>query len=193
MNISTVVCDRHPLSAMSSATITVVSPVGDRNTLTTTACPHDNCTRHYTREFGYVDVNDGGPLRLGDVTRKRRCALNHEAEFMLLTKLDGVLTWACPVEQCNGTKLHGSVEGAGLRLSIRAIGHAGEGANLDNWKDVFQYAVQGLPPGEEAWIARMNGGWSTLRCSNGVQGEWQGNYEDPEHALENLVKRVERP
>ena len=104
-------------------------------------------------------------LNLGDIPRKPRCGLNHEVEYMVLTKIDDILTWACPVEGCQVTKRFGTVELTGSiksALTIRSTGHSGYGPDVSDWKDVAQYAVQGLPPGEEAWISRMQGHWSTL-------------------------------
>jgi hypothetical protein len=101
---------------------------------------------------------------------------------MVLTKINGVLTWACPFENCTAIKPYGAVG----PYTLHAIGRAGKELNIDNWKDIYQYVVRGLPPGEEAWIARMHGRWSTLRCSNGIQGTWTGEYTDPEKTLSIL-------
>jgi hypothetical protein len=77
-----------------------------------------------------------------------------------------------------------------MTLTLRAIAHAGSGSDLRKWDKVFQYAVEGLPKGEEAWIAEMNHRWQILRATNGAQGNWTGEYMSPEEALSALQQEL---
>lgn len=80
-------------------------------------------------------------------------------------------------------------------LSLRATGHAGEGSDMRNWIDVFQYEVENLPSGERAWVANFGGphqaNWRILRAENGVQSDWTGDYESAEAALAAIQKEFE--
>ncbi len=71
-------------------------------------------------------------------------------------------------------------------LALRPIGWIGSGPDMRHWKEVFQYEVERLPAGEEAWIARMHGCWQILRCTNGVSRHWTGEYSSPNAALAAL-------
>jgi hypothetical protein len=62
---------------------------------------------------------------------------------------------------------------------------------MRNWRDIFEYVVIGLPACEEAWIARIHGAWRILRSTNGVQGEWAGEYETAQQALAALEKELD--
>ncbi len=77
-----------------------------------------------------------------------------------------------------------------LPLALRPIGWTGTGLDMRTWTDVYHYEVVYLPAGEQAWIARMNGDWQILRCTNGVQGDWTGKYASHEHALDALEKEL---
>lgn len=105
MKISSAFCDLHPLYELKPAIIKDRSPSGDINLMRTArCCSHPACRRHYTRDFGYVDFVIGQHPDLGDMSRKPRCGQNHEVEYMIVTKTDGVLTWACPNDQCGATQ-----------------------------------------------------------------------------------------
>jgi hypothetical protein len=75
----------------------------------------------------------------------------------------------------------------GLKVTLRAIGHVGEGPDVRHWPEVYQYEVQGLPSGERAWIANFGApnrkNWRILRATNEVQSDWTGDYESVEEAL----------
>ncbi len=71
-------------------------------------------------------------------------------------------------------------------LTLREFGHVGSGADLRNWDKVYQYEIEGLPKGEEAWIAEFDHRWKILRSRNGVTGNWDGDYPTPEDALKAL-------
>lgn len=74
-----------------------------------------------------------------------------------------------------------------MQLTIRAIGHSGEGPGLTTNRRPFQYEVDGLPEGQRATIAEFNGGrWRTLRTISGEQGDWEGDHATAEDALAAL-------
>lgn len=80
------------------------------------------------------------------------------------------------------------------RLTLRPENRAGDGPDMRNWNDVYQYSVGGLPAGQEALIARMRPHcWQILRLRNGVQGHWTGEYASAEEALSALEKELGRP
>jgi hypothetical protein len=72
-------------------------------------------------------------------------------------------------------------------LSLRAIARAGDGPDIRNWVEIIQYEVDGLPPGEQAWIANFGGSnrpsWRILRAKNEIQSDWTGDYNSAEGAL----------
>jgi hypothetical protein len=51
---------------------------------------------------------------------------------------------------------------------------------MSKWDHVYQYAVNGLPVGEEALIAENQDHWQFLRISQGEQGKWTREYEGPD-------------
>ena len=59
---------------------------------------------------------------------------------------------------------------------------------------VYQYKVEGLPPGNEAFITSVDGpgkDWQILRVENGVSGYPTGHYPDGEEALRDLQREVD--
>ena len=54
----------------------------------------------------------------------------------------------------------------------------------------FYYEVVGLPPGEVAWIAGSDlaENWQIVRLTNGIPGDWEGEYETSDEALKALQK-----
>ena len=59
---------------------------------------------------------------------------------------------------------------------------------------VFEYKVDGMPPGEEAFIANFGGrnkaSWRALRTKDGVPGEWTGDDATDDDALAALQKAL---
>jgi hypothetical protein len=97
MRVTAALCDIHPTITLVPATIEILSPLGDRNMMDTFCCSLPSCHRNYTRNFGYFDFVVRQYLDLADLGTKPRCGWNHHVEYMVLTEIDGVLTWACPV------------------------------------------------------------------------------------------------
>jgi hypothetical protein len=82
----------------------------------------------------------------------------------------------------------------GVPLSLRAIAYFGEGLNLTKNRQITQYEVVGLPPGEQAWIANFGApyrhNWKTLRATGEVQSDWTGDYRSAAEALAVLQKEL---
>jgi hypothetical protein len=184
MKISSAFCDLHPLYELAPPKeIATISDAGI-DTLKAERCTRTECDRYFYYGFGYFDHVPGEHPKMSETDGKPRCSSH--GDFMKLTKINNVPTWACPSDDCLVTKPYGVVG----PLMLHPFGRAGDGPNIDNWKDIYQYVVCGLPPGEEAWIARMDGHWSTLRRTNGVQDHWRGEYDGPEEALSILSLKL---
>src|SRR5260370_22552776 len=97
-----------------------------------------------------------------------------------------------------------TLAGEALKLSLRKLGGErpllGTGntyptGNTYHTGDTYQYEVEGLPKGQEAFIANFGRGnqphWKIMRTINGVQGTWTGKHETPTHALAALQREVE--
>jgi len=76
-------------------------------------------------------------------------------------------------------------------LTLRPYIQTGEG-RLGLNRETVAYEVHHLPTGEEAWIANMGIFWQLLRRTNGIQGEWAGDYRSPDEALTALRQMVRR-
>ena len=74
------------------------------------------------------------------------------------------------------------------KLSMRAIAHIGSGPSLSENRRAFQYEVQGMAPGQQAFIAQFPGqGWNLLRVIDGRQDKaWRGHHGTAEDALRAL-------
>jgi hypothetical protein len=104
MKITTAYCDVHTTVNLVQATIETLSPLGDRNTIHASSCSLPSWHRAYTRQFGYFECATGQSPDFGDWSRKPRCGQNHHVEYMVLTEIDGTLTWACPDLNCTVTQ-----------------------------------------------------------------------------------------
>ncbi len=78
----------------------------------------------------------------------------------------------------------------GLDLTLKPIGRVGSGPDVTKWTEVYQYVVENLPSGEQAWIANFGapyrGNWKILRATDNVQTDWSGDYPSVEAALASL-------
>lgn len=79
-----------------------------------------------------------------------------------------------------------------MSLTLKETWHLDGGPGSPS-KRVLRYAVQGLPPGEEAEIAEFpqRNEWSILRIRQGVIGKWSDRrYKTPEDALSALTQEI---
>jgi hypothetical protein len=81
------------------------------------------------------------------------------------------------------------------RLELRPVAYVGEGSDLTERNQVTQYEIQGLPPGDRAWIANFGApyrnNWRILRATDEVQSDWTGDYGSAEDALAALQREFE--
>jgi hypothetical protein len=71
-------------------------------------------------------------------------------------------------------------------LTAHPYMHSFEGPNLNNNREPIAFRVDGLPVGQEAWIAWMKGNWRILHATRRGQGDWVGEYGSPNEALATL-------
>ena len=77
---------------------------------------------------------------------------------------------------------------ANHKLTLRAVAWSRTGQSMDTSpREVIQYRVGGMPPGERATIWHpSHKGWCFKRTINEEEGEWAGNYDTAEEALAGL-------
>ncbi len=72
-------------------------------------------------------------------------------------------------------------------LTKREYMFYGEGPTLGVNRRPIAYEVLGLPEGQKAWIADMDHRWQILRATDGVYGDWTGEYHSAHEAMAELV------
>ena len=87
-----------------------------------------------------------------------------------------------------------SITSMDVSLKLHAVARSRDGSQY--WTGpVTQYRVDGLPSGEQAWIANFGSShqesWRILRARNGVQSDWTGDSESAEAALAVLRREFE--
>jgi len=90
----------------------------------------------------------------------------------------------------SGVKLGIRIE-VGVILTMHEIARSRIGPVIGTGS-VIQYRVDGLPPGEDAFIANFGGcyeeSWRVFRIKSGVAGRWDGYYQTADDALVALQK-----
>ena len=61
---------------------------------------------------------------------------------------------------------------------------------------VMQYEIDGMPPGQKAFVANMEASqrparWQILYVREGITGEWMGNHKTAADALKALQKELD--
>jgi hypothetical protein len=88
-----------------------------------------------------------------------------------------------------------TLTGETFNLGLRKVASFRTGLVPSPNDTTYQYAVENLPKGQEAFIANFGRGnhpnWRILRIINQVQGTWSGKYETATHALAALQHEVE--
>src|SRR5215471_8177698 len=119
MKITSVYCDVHTDIPMRQAETKVL--IGsDWNTIHTMACVVPGCNRNYRAEiFGYHDFAVGERPNVGDDSKKLKCGLGHDVRYMVITRINNTLTWACPDtdKNCNQTKPYSVIENSCTKLT----------------------------------------------------------------------------
>ena len=113
---------------------------------------------------------------------------DHEQK-LLLRALDKA---SAPAE---AEKAAQTLTGETFKLGLRKVASFRTGLLPSPNDTTYQYTVESLPKGQEAFIANFGRGnhpnWRILRTINKVQGEWYGKYETATHALAALQRDVE--
>jgi hypothetical protein len=73
-------------------------------------------------------------------------------------------------------------------LTLHEYMWAGEGPSLSENRTTIGYEVLGMPHSHRAWIANDRHRWQILRATNGVHGEWSGQYDTVSDALVTLER-----
>jgi hypothetical protein len=66
-------------------------------------CTRSDCDRHFHYDFGYFPFVVGTEPDFGDLTSKPRCRNKHDLLYMLLTRIDDELVYACFYPECMNT------------------------------------------------------------------------------------------
>jgi len=146
-----------------------------------------------TNNLGQEDVAEAEVKPLLDASREIRL----KAMKLVPALLDSVKRKAEELLESieKAEKAAQVLSGETFRLSLRKVGGSIRSGSVAGAGETAQYEVQGLPRGQEAFIANMGGRnqprWQILRAVNGVQGNWAGKYETATHALAALQREVE--
>ena len=102
LKIEAVFCDLHPKKKLVEASFQIASrrTYSDEKAL---RCTHAGCTRYYHYDFGYFPFTPGGEPEFGNLAAKPSCRIKHDLLYMLLTKINGELVYACFHPDCTST------------------------------------------------------------------------------------------
>lgn len=111
MKIESAYCDLHPSDRLAQGALDLGRRYGleEQQTL---RCTHPNCNRTFHYDFGYFPAAKGVELDFGDLASKPKCRKGHDLLYMLLTRIDGELAYACFHPECTSTAPYESA-GAG--------------------------------------------------------------------------------
>lgn len=97
MKVLSAFCDVHPDSNLAQGTAELgwkYSPPEQK----TLRCLQPRCGRHFHYDFGYFTPQDSA-----EPVKTPKCKEKHDELFMLLTKVDGALVYACFHPECTRT------------------------------------------------------------------------------------------
>ncbi|MEP6539522.1 MAG: hypothetical protein ABJF23_29565 [Bryobacteraceae bacterium] len=99
VKIESVFCDIHPACQLKATPIDsdAASWVLQQRRL---SCTSPNCERQFHYDFGYFQFHVGQEPDFGDLKVKPKCRKDHDTIYMLLTRIDGELTYACFAPDC---------------------------------------------------------------------------------------------
>ncbi len=99
MKIDSAFCDVHPTHKLKVASMNPDAGmwVAEQRTL---GCTHPECNRQFHYDFGYFPFHLGEKPDFGDLKSKPRCRKDHDLIYMLLTKVDDILLYACFSPEC---------------------------------------------------------------------------------------------
>ena len=114
LKLDSAFCDLHPGERLARGTAKI-GPRYAPSEQQTLRCKRSDCDRHFHYDFGYFPFAVGTELEFGDLTSKPRCRNNHDLLYMLMTRIDDVLVYACFYPECMNTISY-EVYSAPLRL-----------------------------------------------------------------------------
>ena len=105
VKIRSAFCDLHPTQKLKVTNMDAGAKVWvlQQRTL---GCTSPNCDRQFHYDFGYFAFHVGEEPDFGDLKAKPRCRNDHDLLYMLLTKIDDVLVYACFSPECTSTILY---------------------------------------------------------------------------------------
>ena len=94
MKIESVLCDLHPGQRLVQTDFKIASRLTfpDEKAL---RCTRPECSRYYHYDFGYFHYTLKEQPDFGNLAEKPSCRLKHDLLYMLLTKVDGEVMYAC--------------------------------------------------------------------------------------------------
>ena len=108
MKLETAFCDLHPSQRLTQAGFAIST----RKTFTdekALRCTRPSCTRFYHYDFGYFPFPTSEDPDFGNLAVKPSCRNKHDLLYMLLTKIDDELVYACFYPECTSTLPYKSV------------------------------------------------------------------------------------
>lgn len=102
MKIDSAFCDVHPGQRLAETDFKIASRAtySDEKAL---RCTRPGCSRHYHYDFGYFPFSTPEQPDFGNLAEKPSCRLKHDLLYMLLTRIDGELVYACFHPECTST------------------------------------------------------------------------------------------
>jgi hypothetical protein len=103
MEITTIVCSVHHSEDMIPTEFKNIFVFNDRNTRLGYSCMIPTCNVCFSQDLGYFRLHkSNGKVELDPNLFCRRCAkADHDSKWLVLTRIDGTLKWACPDPRCN--------------------------------------------------------------------------------------------
>lgn len=102
VKIESAFCDVHSNEKLALGTVDLGRRYGLEQQQTL-RCKHEKCGRHFHYDFGYFPVTEGAELDTGVLDGKPKCRKGHDLLYMLLTRVEGVLMYACFHPECTTT------------------------------------------------------------------------------------------
>lgn len=102
MKLETAFCDVHPGQRLTQADFAIPSRktfIGEK----ALRCSRAACSRCYHYDFGYFPFETSEEPDFGNLAAKPSCRIKHDLLYMLLTKINGELVYACFHPDCTST------------------------------------------------------------------------------------------
>jgi hypothetical protein len=102
LKLESAFCDLHPTVRLAQSEIRLSMQPGvlEQKAL---HCTRPKCNRHFHYDYGYFPFIAGQDPEFGNLDSKPRCRLKHDLLYMLLTRIDDRLVYACFFPECTTT------------------------------------------------------------------------------------------